>query len=789
MADTIGHYLIKEKLGSGGMGEVYLAEDTRLHRRVALKVLPPEVASDAQRRNRFLQEAHAASMLSHPNVSTIYEVGEDSETIFIAMELIEGRTLAQIRQAREMTIDEIIDIAIQAADALDEAQARGIVHRDIKSANLMLTPRGHVKVLDFGLAKVAAAAQQGAESDATKIKTTPGLVMGTCYYMSPEQALGRPVDHRSDLFSLGVVLYELSTGKLPFVGSTVSETVEKITHAQPDPIARFNYALPGELERIIRKLLEKDPDRRYQTARELLVDLKNLKRDTSSGEVAARSAPPSSGRFSPAQLWSAAGIFIAMVAMLVVFRPWSTDAKPASPQAIESVAVLPFVNTTKNPETEYLSDGISETIINNLSQLSSLRVIPRSTVFRYKGQDDISKIADELNVRAIVSGRVMQRGDTLNVQAELVDVESESQLWGGRYEGKVSDALRLQEEISREVSNRLRPARAAQQAASRPGMTANAEAYQLYLKGRYHWNKRTGESLRKALRYFQQAVEADPRFALAHVGIADSYVLMTQYADMPAAEATSRGEAAVRKALSLEEAIAEAHATLGIVYHNRWEFTKSEQEYKRAISLNPNYPTAYHWYNLLLESVGRNEEALSAIRRAQQLDPLALIIGANLVRVLTNLDRDEEAMQVAEKYLEIDPAFPQILSVLSRLHTRAGRHEQAIAAARRARELSGDVTEQVGVLATAHAAAGQRQEALRLIRLVEQRVERGEADPYYVAAAYVALGDHDRAFAAIDESIDLRSNAVLFMAADDRLTPLRSDPRFQKALRRIGIRS
>jgi len=784
MPDAIGHYLIKKKLGSGGMGEVFLAEDTKLHRNVAVKLLPPDLARDPNRRLRFLQEAHAASVLNHPNICVIHEVGESDDTVFIAMEYIEGQTLAQLRESGPITTERIVDIALEAADALDEAHDRGIVHRDIKSANIMLTPRGHAKILDFGLAKVRLN-EELKEDDETKVKTTPGLVMGTCYYMSPEQALGRAVDARSDLFSLGVVLYELVTGQLPFVGKSTTETIEKITHAQPDPMARFNYALPVELERIIRKLLEKEPDRRYQSARELLVDLKNLKRDSSSGEVKA-SVPGIASRRP--YIYAAAAAALIVIAMVAAMMMRQQKVAPAGLEPITSIAVLPFANASKDPETDYLSDGISESITNNLAQISSIRVTPRSTVFRYKGKEtDLATIATELNVAAIVTGRVQQRGDMLSVQAELIDARSNAQLWGKRYERKVSEALALQEEISRQISERLRLHVAGdEQQKMEKRSTADPEAYQLYLKGRYHWNKRTAESLRKALGYFEQSVARDPGFALAHIGIADSYLLMEQYADAPAVEAKAKAEAAARRALAIDESIAEAHATLGLVYHNSWEWEKAEGEFKRAIELNPNYPTAYHWYNIHLRSVGRVEEAWAAIQKARQLDPLSMIIGVNVVGVLEMRGQLDEANATGQKYLEIDPDFPQMLGVLSRVYSSAGRHDEAIASAKKAVELS-PRGEMLADLGAAHARAGQRAEATSIVRQLEDRWGKNQSSAYLVAKVYAALGDRNAAFAWLEKDFSARTQFMASIKVDTRMESLRDDPRFAQILRRMRL--
>jgi serine/threonine-protein kinase len=782
VSNDIGHYRVKQKLGSGGMGEVYLAEDTKLRRLVALKVMPPEVAADPQRRSRFLQEARAASVLNHPHVSTIFEVGEADDTIFIAMEYIEGKTLAQIRESRAVETDEVVDIAIQITDALDEAEARGIIHRDIKSANVMLTARGHVKVLDFGLAKLSG---DGTDADEdTRIKTTPGLVVGTASYMSPEQALGRPVDHRSDLFSLGIVLYELTTGRLPFIGTTSTDTIEKITHAQPDPIARFNYTVPAELERIIRKLLEKDPARRYQSARELAVDLKNLKRDTSSGEKAV--VVPREPRRRRFALIAAAGVLAISIGAVVAMQAARRGGHAQESTAIESIAVMPFVNTSRDPNTEYLSDGISESIINNLSSIPKLRVTPRSTVFRYKGKDtDLQQIAKELGVRAIVAGRVLQRGDTLAVQTELIDAVTNAQIWGSRYERKVADALALQEEISNEIAARLRKNGGDASYATR-APTGNAEAYQLYLKGRYYWNKRTGESLQKGLGFFEEAAAKDPQFALAYVGIADSYILLEQYADRSATESAAKAEEAARRAIAIDDRMAEAHTTLAMVHKLRWQWGAAETEFKRAIAINPNYPTARHWYNIMLRENGRVDEAYAQILKAQELDPLSMIIGVNVVAVLEMMGRNDDALAMAQRYMEIDDDYPQMLGMVARLQSLKGRHAEALVTARKAVELSGGVAEQLGTLAEVHAAAGDRAAAAEVLARLEAKIARGAGDPYFAAQVYAALNDRKRAFGALARSVDQGSGMVSGLKTEPRFAPMRSDPRFAALLRKIG---
>jgi len=782
MSDEIGHYRIRQKLGSGGMGEVYLAEDLKLRRTVALKVLLPDVAQDPSRRARFLEEAHAASVLSHPNVSTIHEVGQEGESVFIAMEYIDGKTLSQVREERSPSVDEVVDIALQAADALDEARARGIVHRDIKSANIMLTPRGHVKILDFGLAKMN---EPAPEDENTRIRTGVGIVVGTPNYMSPEQALGRAVDHRSDLFSFGVVLYELVTGRLPFIGGSTTETINRITNADPEPMARFNYGLPIELERIIRKLLEKDPARRYQSAGDLVVDLRNLKRDSASRETVRVTAPTPRRKFILAA--SAVALLTLVAISFVALRGDGRGSAPASPATIDSIGVLPFANASGDADSEYLSDGISETIINDLTRIAGLRVVPRSTMFRFRGEEGaLQNVAETLDVQSIVTGRVLQRGETLTVSAELIDARSNAQLWGARYERNVSEALALQQEISREISARLRPGELLAPAPTAGAMTRDPEAYQLYLKGRYHWNQRTGASIEKALGYFEQAVEKDPGFAKAHIGVADSYVVMEQYADRSAADVTANAERAIRRALAIDDRMAEAHTTQGFIHGTRLEWSKGEASFRRAIELDPTYPTARHWYNIHLRAQGRIDEALAQILKGQELDPLSMIIGVNVVEALALSGREAEALRQAEKYLEIDPNFPQLLSIVSALHSDAGRHAEALAAAKKAAALSGETTEQLSLLARTHLLSGNRAEALTILRRLEKRVEDG-ADPYYLATVYTALGDHDRSFAALNRSVDLGSSMVTQAKEERGLRPLRSDPRFPQLLMRLGL--
>ena len=582
--------------------KVYLAEDTNLGRPVALKILPTDVAHDRERLRRFLQEARAAAALHHPNVAHIYEIGEFNGINFIAMEYVGGQTLDAKINHHPLDVGEVIEIGIEIADALAEAHAKGITHRDIKPTNIMLTPRSEVKVLDFGLARVTTVAgaelQRAASDVSTQIKTKPGMVMGTVQYMSPEQAMGREVDHRSDIFSLGVVVYEMVTGRLPFSGETATEIIDRIAHAQPEAIARFNYSVSTELEHIIRKCLEKDKGRRYQSARELLVDLKNLQRDTTAN--AGMAAP---------------------------------SRRKRSRKSINSLAVLPLVNESADPNAEYLSDGITESIINSLAQLPQLRVMARSTVFRYKGREvDPQEVGRDLNVRAVLAGRVLRLGDRLIVKIELVDTTDGAQLWGEHYNRSPSNILAVQEEIAIKISEKLQVKLTAQeQKRVIKRYTENTEAYEAYLKGRYYWNKRTVEDFKKGIEYFQQAIEKDPSYALAYAGLADSYILLATYNFLPPTEAIPKARAAAMRALDIDSKLAEAHVSLATIEgENEWNWSAAEKEFKQALKINPNYATAHQWYGEYLAVMGRFEEALAEINRAHQLDPLSLAVNIAL---------------------------------------------------------------------------------------------------------------------------------------------------------------
>jgi serine/threonine protein kinase/tetratricopeptide (TPR) repeat protein len=655
---TISHYRIVSHVGSGGMGEVYLAQDTTLDRQVALKLLPADVAHDPERKRRFLREARAASALSHPNICVIHEVGETAHgQVFIVMEYVEGETLQHKIGHRPVDTAELVKVALQAADAIEAAHAKGITHRDLKPANLMVTPRGQVKVLDFGVAKVTAPAAQRAGSDlATASTTDPAVVMGTVQYMSPEQALGRDVDRRSDLFSLGVVLYEMATGRLPFPGATASETIDRITHAQPDAMARFNYELPSGLERIVRKCLEKDREWRYQSASDLRIDLQNLQRGSDAGRVPARASVSRAGQRR--RLMVGAALVAVLVAASAGLYVMSSRAQG---ETISPVAVLPFANANADPNVEYLADGIPESIINSLSQLPALKVKSRNSVFTFKGREvSAQEVGEKLNVRAVVTGRIVQRADNLVINIELVDARDNSQIWGQQYNRRLADVFALQEEMAREISDKLRVklTRAErQQLAKRP--TENLKAFQYYTQGRVYTQRRTREDMLITIRYCQQALEEDRTYALAYACLSDAYLNLGLRSYIAPSEGRKKPEETARNAVQLDDNLAEAHVALGASYATTppWDFEQSLSHLRRAIALKPSLALAHQYLGFTLARQGHVDDSLTECLKARELDLYSPII-TKAVSSVYYLKRDfATAMTWLRKASDLGPQF------------------------------------------------------------------------------------------------------------------------------------
>jgi TolB-like protein/Tfp pilus assembly protein PilF len=789
IGQTLGHYRILEQIGAGGMGVVYRAHDERLDRDVALKILPAGALADEAARHRFRKEALALAKLTHSNIAHIYDFDTQSSTDFLVMECVPGQTLAQKLNVGSLPEKEVAALGGQIAAALEEAHEQGIVHRDLKPGNILVTPKGQAKVLDFGLAKLLR--PQG-DAQATQTFTETQGVAGTLPYMAPEQLRGEALDGRTDIYAMGCVLYEMATGRRAFPEDTAPRLTDAILHQTPVQPRAISARVSPQLEAIILKCLEKDAEHRYQSAKELVVDLRRLATPSAATTAAARPATARVG-WRKLAIGGAIGA-VATATLLVAFnagglRERLLGRSSATPQ-VRSLAVLPLENLSGDPTQEYFADGMTDELITNLAQISALKVISRTSAMRYKGtKKSLSEIAQELHVDAVVEGSVMRVGDRVRITAQLIEAPTDRHLWAASYERDLRDVLSMQGEVTRVIVSEIRVKLTAQEQArlanTRP---INPEAYQLYLKGRYYWYKLTPEGSQKGIEYFQQAIDKDPAYALAYAGLADAYNSLAFLGVLPPREVMPKAKAAAVKALEIDDRLAEAHVSLGVVsfqYDRDW--LAAGKHLERALALNPAYPLAHISYSLYLGALGRSDEALAEAKRVLDLDPASPASVHFMAVQLYHAGQFDQAIEQCRKTQEMDSSFPPTYWVLGQAYAAKGMYQEALAEYEKYSALSRGSPVSLAYVGYAHARLGQRNQALRVLEELRAASKQRYVPAVSFAIVYVGLGEKEQAFTWLEKAYEERTNFLAYLKVQATWDPLRSDPRFADLLRRIGL--